>query len=104
MDKEDFVSLKRAMAQVEAYRLVEHKPVEKSVIVTFYLSIRKGSIPSFHTRLELDEIPAVGSTYSIPGEAAEKALVVTILANSKNDPNLTEVLRDSGDWVICQEE
>ncbi len=84
-------------------KIVKHKPLEKTLVVTFYLSTRKGSMPLFHTRLELDELPAVHSALSIPGDTAEKPMNIEILANSENNPSFGELLRDSGAWVVCQE-
>lgn len=73
------------------------------MIVTFYLSLRAGTMPSFHDRTELAELPTVGSVVEISSHEPDETMLVSILANSVSNPEHRAVLKDDGAWVICQE-
>lgn len=84
--------------------LAKHKPVDRSqMIVTFYLSVRQGSLPKFQDRRELDELPRVGGFIDIAGNKYGEAVSVVVLANSESNPELAGLLHEQGAWVVCQE-
>lgn len=72
------------------------------MIVTFYLSIRQGSISEFQDRRGLDVLPSVGDHFEISGHEAGKTMRVKVNANSETHPGLSGMLGDNGAWVVCQ--